>query len=102
MILKTSRRISPEAKFTVLAYDEPDGVVNKTVEEGETVSIFALTESVYVKWVTEEDQADVTDSNFDFISFYDRLEYRKVPKYVTGVSIASLGTDSEVILFRTK
>jgi hypothetical protein len=92
----SSRRIAPEASFTVAS------AVNKTVEEYEEIEIVATGANVLAKYRTATDTANVTTSNFEIIVLAGTKERYIVPENVTSISLLQSGGTATVILIRRK
>ena len=92
----SSRRISPEASFTVAS------VVNKTIVEDEQIELIAKGGGVLAKYKTATDTADVTTSNFDIEVLADTKEFHPVPKDVTSISLLQSGGTATATLIRRK
>lgn len=91
-----SRRISPEASFTVAL------AVNKTVAEDELIELIATGANVLAKYKTATDTADVTASNFDILVLSGSKEFHIVPKDVTSISLLESGGTATATLIRRK
>lgn len=92
----SSRRITPEASFTI------DSVVNKTVEQDELIELIATGADVIAKYKTATDTADVTTDNFDIFVLSGSKEFHIVPKDVTSISLLESGGTATATLIRRK